>query len=288
MRFQGASGEPHGHYQASHRVGRSSHFDLCRLRVRKGPPPDLVLTGDVTGAQNKTYFEVPFTVPAGTHRISVDFQYTGKEERATLDLGVCRSGALSRRERRQQKPLHHQRNRCNAVLSARRNSGRRRGDLLIAVPNMRPQTVSHYRAENSLQRPARRTRASPPTPRHRHALVSRRPAHAYGPQRRQLSQPERQAGSLPALSHRADGGCARPGLHRHHRPQRRLAIRCGARVAALLRPCPADSRARDDHLLWPLQHLWRHAVRRLPCDSRRPRSERRTARRPGRRAALHR
>ena len=51
-------------------------------------PPDLVLTGDVTGAQNKTYFEVPFTVPAGTHRVSVDFQYTGKEERATLDLGV--------------------------------------------------------------------------------------------------------------------------------------------------------------------------------------------------------
>ena len=52
-------------------------------------PPDIVLTGDVTGAQNKTYFEVPFKVPSGTHRISVDFQYTGKEERATLDLGIA-------------------------------------------------------------------------------------------------------------------------------------------------------------------------------------------------------
>lgn len=49
-------------------------------------PPGVVLTGEVTGAQNKTYFEVPFTVPAGTQRISVDFQYTGKEERANLDL----------------------------------------------------------------------------------------------------------------------------------------------------------------------------------------------------------
>ena len=28
-------------------------------------PADLVLTGDVTGAQHQTYFEVPFAVPAG-------------------------------------------------------------------------------------------------------------------------------------------------------------------------------------------------------------------------------
>jgi hypothetical protein len=48
-----------------------------------------VLTGDVTGAQHQTYFEIPFTVPAGTHRVSVDFQYTGREQRATLDLGVA-------------------------------------------------------------------------------------------------------------------------------------------------------------------------------------------------------
>ena len=52
-------------------------------------PADIVLKGDVTGAQNKTYFEIPFAVPAGTHRISVDFHYTGKDERATLDLGVA-------------------------------------------------------------------------------------------------------------------------------------------------------------------------------------------------------
>jgi hypothetical protein len=34
------------------------------------------LTGDVKGTQNKTYFDVPFTVPAGVHRVSVDFHYT--------------------------------------------------------------------------------------------------------------------------------------------------------------------------------------------------------------------
>jgi len=52
-------------------------------------PADLVLKGEVTGAQHKTYFEVPFTVPAGVHRISVDFHYTGRDQRATLDLGIA-------------------------------------------------------------------------------------------------------------------------------------------------------------------------------------------------------
>ena len=53
------------------------------------PKPDLVLDGPVEGKQNKTYFEVPFTVPANIHRISVDFRYTGREERTTLDLGIA-------------------------------------------------------------------------------------------------------------------------------------------------------------------------------------------------------
>src|ERR1700721_3668125 len=57
--------------------------------TQQSVPADITLKGDVSGAQNKTYFEVPFTVPAGTHRISVDFQYTGKDERATLDLGIA-------------------------------------------------------------------------------------------------------------------------------------------------------------------------------------------------------
>ena len=51
--------------------------------------PDLVLQGTIKGSQNKTYFEVPFRVPEGTHRISVDFSYTGRENRTTLDLGVA-------------------------------------------------------------------------------------------------------------------------------------------------------------------------------------------------------
>jgi hypothetical protein len=105
-----------------------------------------MLTGDVTGAQNKTYFEIPFKVPAGTHRLSVDFHYSGAEERATLDLGV----ADPERFRGQSggNKSHFTISETDATPSYLPGAippGQWR--LLIAVPNMRPQTVSHYRAE---------------------------------------------------------------------------------------------------------------------------------------------
>jgi predicted metal-dependent phosphoesterase TrpH len=109
-------------------------------------PPDLVLNGDVTGAQHQTYFGIPFEVPAGTHRISVDFQYTGKEERATLDLGI----ADPERFRGQSggNKSHFTISETDATpsyLPGAIPAGK--WQLLIAVPNMRPKTVAHYRAE---------------------------------------------------------------------------------------------------------------------------------------------
>jgi hypothetical protein len=110
------------------------------------PSADIVLTGDVSGAQSKTYFEIPFAVPPSTHRISVDFQYTGKEERATLDLGI----ADPERFRGQSggNKSHFTISETDATpsyLPGTIPAGQWR--LLIAVPNMRPQTVSHYKAE---------------------------------------------------------------------------------------------------------------------------------------------
>jgi hypothetical protein len=109
-------------------------------------PPDIVLNGDVTGAQNKTYLEVPFTVPPGTHRVSVDFQYTGKEERATLDLGVF-DPTRFRGESGGNKS-HFTISETDATpsyLPGAIPAGQ--WHLLLAVPNMRPRAVSHYRAE---------------------------------------------------------------------------------------------------------------------------------------------
>ena len=119
---------------------------LAASAAAQSPPPDIVLTGDVTGAQNKTYFEVPFIVPAGTHRVSVDFQYTGKEERATLDLGVFDPERF--RGESGGNKSHFTISETDATpsyLPGAIPSGI--WHLLIAVPNMRQQTIAHYRAE---------------------------------------------------------------------------------------------------------------------------------------------
>ena len=109
-------------------------------------PADLVLTGDVKGGQHKTYFDVPFMVPAGVHRISVDFHYTGREERATLDLGIADPQRF--RGESGGNKSHFTISETDATpsyLPGAIPAGEWR--LIIAVPNMRPQVVSHYRAE---------------------------------------------------------------------------------------------------------------------------------------------
>jgi hypothetical protein len=112
----------------------------------QSPPPDVVLTGDVTGAQNKTYFEIPFAVPAGTHRISVDFHYTGAEQRATLDLGVADPERFRGQSGGNKKHFTiSDTDATPSYLPGAIPAGQWR--LLIAVPNMRPQVIAHYTAE---------------------------------------------------------------------------------------------------------------------------------------------
>jgi hypothetical protein len=52
------------------------------------PAPDLVLRGVLTGADHQSYRSVPFTVPAGVERVTIAFEYTGKEEKSVIDLGL--------------------------------------------------------------------------------------------------------------------------------------------------------------------------------------------------------
>jgi len=56
--------------------------------------PDLVLRGQLTGADQHTYREVPFDVPAGTSRITVDVDYTGREQKTVIDLGLLGPGSF--------------------------------------------------------------------------------------------------------------------------------------------------------------------------------------------------
>ena len=52
------------------------------------PRSDVVLRGALTGEDNQTWRFVPFDVPAGTTRITVDFDYTTRDARTTIDLGL--------------------------------------------------------------------------------------------------------------------------------------------------------------------------------------------------------
>ena len=46
------------------------------------------MRGEITGKDHQSYREVPFTVPAGTGRITVQFEYTGRDSKTTIDLGL--------------------------------------------------------------------------------------------------------------------------------------------------------------------------------------------------------
>jgi hypothetical protein len=112
----------------------------------------LVLTGEVKGDQHKTYFEVPFLVPPGVHRLSVNFQYTGKDQRATLDLGIADPQRL-RGESGGNKSYFtiSDTDATPSYLAGPIPAGTWR--LIIAVPNMRAHVVAHYQADIRFNNP---------------------------------------------------------------------------------------------------------------------------------------
>jgi hypothetical protein len=105
--------------------------------------PDLVLEGVVAGSQNESYIQVPFAVPAGTERITLTFDYTGKEQHTALDLGLldpvelrCWSGG--------NKSLLTVgiADATPSCLPGPIPPGK--WNVLIGVPNIRPSVQSHY------------------------------------------------------------------------------------------------------------------------------------------------
>ncbi len=102
-----------------------------------------VLTGVVRGAQNHGYIEVPFHVPAGARRVTIQFDYTGKEQHTALDLGLldpaglrCWSGG---NKSVLTVGLSDATPSClpGAILAGAWN-------VLIGVPNIRAGVESHY------------------------------------------------------------------------------------------------------------------------------------------------
>jgi len=50
--------------------------------------PDEVLTGTITGADHQRYLRAPFTLPEGTERLVVAFDFDRREDRTVIDLGI--------------------------------------------------------------------------------------------------------------------------------------------------------------------------------------------------------
>jgi len=108
--------------------------------------PDIVLTGDIVASQNKHFVEVPFQVPAGIHRISVDFSFTGREQRTALDLGILDPERF--RGESGGNKSHFTIAETDATpsyLPGAIPAGTWK--LLISVPNIRKESISHYQAE---------------------------------------------------------------------------------------------------------------------------------------------
>jgi hypothetical protein len=116
-------------------------------QTRTLPPAttDLVLEGDLSGSQNHTYIEVPFHVPDGVERVTLTFNYTEKDKHTALDLGLldpvqlrCWSGG--------NKSLLTVGNSDATPSCLPGPIPQGEWNVLIGVPNIRPQVTSHYTA----------------------------------------------------------------------------------------------------------------------------------------------
>lgn len=113
--------------------------------------PEITLHGVVSGAQNHTYVEVPFQVPAGIHRVTVTFSYTERAQKTALDLGLedpaelrCWSGG------NKSTLTVGISDATPSCLPGPIPAGE--WNILIGVPNIRSNVSSHYTATVYLSR----------------------------------------------------------------------------------------------------------------------------------------
>lgn len=64
-------------------------FALLAAAAAGAQEPDIVIEGSIDATAHQTYLELPFEVPPGVAALTVEFAYTGREERTTIDLGLA-------------------------------------------------------------------------------------------------------------------------------------------------------------------------------------------------------
>jgi hypothetical protein len=105
--------------------------------------PNLVLEGVVAGSQNESYIQVPFAVPANTERVTLTFDYTGKDQHTALDLGLLDPAELRCWSGGNKSLL------TVGIMDATPSClpgpiPPGTWNVLIGVPNIRPSVQSHY------------------------------------------------------------------------------------------------------------------------------------------------
>jgi hypothetical protein len=105
-----------------------------------------VLHGEIHPAQNQTYIEAPFMVPEGTHRLSVTFYNLGHDQHTVIDLGILdpfrfRGASGGNKD-------HFTLSETDATPSYLPGAiPPGQWKLLLAVPNIRANVTSGWRAE---------------------------------------------------------------------------------------------------------------------------------------------
>jgi hypothetical protein len=113
--------------------------------------PDLVLTGEITGADHQTYKPVTFDVPAGVTRLSVAFDYTGRENKTVVDLGLLDPVRFRGWSGGNKKAFFVSTEAATAsYLPGPLPAGK--WTLLLGVPNARPNSKATYEAKVWFQR----------------------------------------------------------------------------------------------------------------------------------------
>ncbi|MDR6625030.1 CehA/McbA family metallohydrolase [Caulobacter segnis] len=121
--------------------------------AREAAKPDLILTGEITGADHQTYKPVTFEVPPGVARLLVAFDYTGRENKTVVDLGLVDPVRFRGWSGGNKNSFFVSTEAATAgYLPGPLPAGR--WTLLLGVPNARPDSKATYEAKIWFQRPS--------------------------------------------------------------------------------------------------------------------------------------
>lgn len=107
--------------------------------------PNIVLRGEITHRDHQTYKLLPFTVPGGTTRITIDFSYTGRDQRTVIDLGLLAPDGFRGWAGGRPGPFTlSETDASPSYLPGKIVPGT--WNLLLGIPNIRPNVTATYQA----------------------------------------------------------------------------------------------------------------------------------------------